>query len=77
MELTTFTSNDFGRIRAMEVNGMPAFVGKDVAECLGYSNASKAVVMHVDEEDRFKVMLRADSQNGNVVTETTMIRNCA
>ena len=28
---------------------------------------------NIDEEDRFKVMLRADSQNGKVVTETTMI----
>lgn len=40
---------------------------------LGYSNASKAVIVHVDEEDKQKVMLKADSQNGNVVTATTLI----
>ena len=51
----------------------PWFVGKDVAAALGYSNASKAVMVHVDEEDKQKVMLKADSQNGNVVTATTLI----
>ena len=28
------------------------FVGKDVAEVLGYSDANKAVAMHVDKEDK-------------------------
>lgn len=73
MELTEFYNEEFGKIRAMEVDGEPVFVGKDVAASLGYSNPSKAVMMHVDAEDKFKMMLRADSQNGNVVTETTMI----
>ena len=44
-----------------------------MAMALGYSNASKAVIVHVDEEDKQKVMLKADSQNGNVVTATTLI----
>ena len=48
-------------------------MGKDVAVALGYSHASKAVIVHVDEEDKQKVMLKADSQNGNVVTATTLI----
>ena len=43
------------------------FVGKDVAKCLGYSNASKAVIKHVDKEDKRMIMINiADSQNGNV-----------
>ena len=32
--------------------GEPLFVGKDVAKVLGYSDANKAVAMHVDKEDR-------------------------
>ena len=55
MELTTFTSNDFGRIRAMEVNGTPAFVGKDVAECLGYSNASKDIIRELLSDENEQV----------------------
>ena len=49
-------------------------MGKDVATALGYSNASKAVSAHVEEEDRILKVLEADSQNGNVVkTQTTLI----
>lgn len=73
MELQVFESAEFGNVRAIEINNEPWLVGKDVAEALGYSNASKAVMVHVDEEDKHKQMLRADSQNGNVVTETTLI----
>ena len=72
-ELTTFHHEMFGDIRAFERGGEPWFVGKDVAVALGYSNASKAVMVHVDEEDKQKVMLKADSQNGNVVTATTLV----
>lgn len=72
-QLQIFNNADFGSIRTLDINGEPWLVGKDVAEALGYSNASKAVITHVDEEDRFKMMLKADSQNGNVVTETTVI----
>ena len=72
-ELINFHHEMFGDIRAIEKDGEPWFVGKDVAEALGYSNASKAVMVHVDEEDKQKVMLKADSQNGNVVTATTLI----
>lgn len=72
-ELINFHHEMFGDIRAIERDGEPWFVGKDVAVALGYSNASKAVMVHVDEEDKQKVMLKADSQNGNVVSSTTFI----
>ena len=36
----------------MEINGEPYFVGKDVAEILGYANTSKALIDHVDDEDK-------------------------
>ena len=34
------------------VDGVPWFVGKDLADCLGYTNPQKAIRDHVDEEDR-------------------------
>lgn len=52
MELQIFKNNEFGSLRAIERNGEPWFVGKDVATALGYSNTGKAILMHVDEEDR-------------------------
>ena len=39
-------------VRVIDRDGDPWFVGKDVAEVLGYSNPSKALIDHVDEEDK-------------------------
>lgn len=47
-----FRNNDFGIIRTVTIENEPWFVGKDVAEVLGYSDTNKAVAMHVDEEDK-------------------------
>lgn len=67
-ELQIFRNDQFGEIRTVEIDGEPWFVGKDIAERLGYSNASKAVMVHVDEEDkRLEMLPISDSQNGNVV----------
>lgn len=47
-----FKNKQFGEVRVIEQNGEPWFVGKDVAEILGYSDTNKAVAMHVDNEDK-------------------------
>ena len=47
-----FTSEIFGEIRTCQVNNQIMFVGKDVATALGYSNTRKAVLDHVDKDDR-------------------------
>lgn len=68
-DVLVFSNSEFGNIRTVTVNGGPWFVGKDIAEALGYSNASKAVMNHVDDEDKQFLMCDiADSQNGNVLT---------
>lgn len=51
-DLQIFNSPEFGAIRTIEKDGEPWFVGKDVAEALGYTDPNKAIVMHVDEEDK-------------------------
>lgn len=51
-ELQIFKNAEFGSIRTMTLNGEPYFVGKDVAEILGYSNTKDAIASHVDAEDR-------------------------
>lgn len=66
-ELQIFNNPEFGSVRTLTIENEPWFVGKDVAEVLGYSNASKAVSAHVDQEDKLLKMLDiADSQNGKV-----------
>lgn len=72
-EIEIFKNEEFGQVRTMLINNEPYFVGKDVAEILGYSNSSKAVSTHVDDEDKILEMI-AHSQNGNVVkTQTALI----
>lgn len=67
-DLTTFSNPEFGQVRTVEIDGTPWLVGKDVAVALGYKNPGKAIIAHVDEEDKRLEMLpqEADSQNGNV-----------
>ena len=50
-ELQVFKNAEFGSIRTLLINGEPYFVGKDVAEILGYERPTKAVSDHVDPED--------------------------
>lgn len=51
-EIKIFENPNFGKIRTLKIDGEPWFVGKDVAEVLGYQNPSKALSDHVDEEDK-------------------------
>ena len=51
-ELRIFENTEFGKVRATEINGEAWLVGKDVAEILGYTNPSKALNDHVDNEDK-------------------------
>lgn len=67
-ELKIFEHPDFGKIRTVTIDDEPYLVGRDVAEVLGYSNPSKAVIAHVDDEDkRFEMLPIAGSQNGNLI----------
>lgn len=51
-ELQIFSNAEFGDVRTLVLNNEPWFVGKDVAEVLGYSNPQKAVRDHIDDDDK-------------------------
>ena len=59
---------NFGQqeVRTVLLNDEPYFVGKDVAEILGYERADNAVRNHVDEEDRLMHRISASGQNRNM-----------
>lgn len=61
--LTIYENEEFGTVRTVVVDGEPWLVGKDVAEALGYSNSSKALLDHVDDED--KGVTNCDTLGGN------------
>lgn len=52
MELQVYKNAEFGSVRTTTIGGQPYFVGKDVAGILGYSNTRKALIDHIDEEDK-------------------------
>lgn len=51
-ELQIFNNPEFGEIRSIEVDGVVWFVGKDIAQILGYKNTRQALSTNVDSEDR-------------------------
>jgi prophage antirepressor-like protein len=51
-KIQIFKNEEFGDIRTVTIDGEPWFVGKDVAEVLGYSNSRDALAKRVDEEDK-------------------------
>ena len=67
--LKVFKNQEFGEVRTVTINDVPYFVGKDVAEILGYQNGSRDINRHVDTEDRQKTMVF----DGNQDKETIVI----
>lgn len=51
-ELQIFENAEFGSVRTLMINDAPYFVGKDIAEILGYADPNKAIAMHIDDEDK-------------------------
>lgn len=56
-QIFNFEQNE---VRTVLVNDEPYFVGKDVAEVLGYSNTQKAILTHVDAEDKQDAPIQGD-----------------
>lgn len=58
MELQVYKNAEFGSVRTTTLGDKPYFVGKDVASILGYANTRKALIDHIDEEDKDDVTIR-------------------
>ena len=70
--VSVFNNEEFGKIRTLIINDEPWFVGKDVAQALGYSDPSTTVYKKCKYVR--KEMLQAHRQNGDVVkTQTSLI----
>lgn len=52
--MNIFRNSEFGEIRTTIIDGEPWFVGKDVAQSLGYEKARNAIAAHVDKDDALK-----------------------
>lgn len=72
MKLQVFNHEIFGKVRALEIKGEPWFVGKDIAESLGYERADNAIRTHVDEEDKLthRISALGQSRNMKIINES-------
>lgn len=71
-DLQIFMNEDFGTVRTALIDGEVWFVGKDVAEALGYKNTRVAIQDNVDEEDKgvTKVTTSGGIQDAIIVNES-------
>ena len=65
-EIQIFENAEFGQIRTVQLNNEIYFVGKDVADKLGYQNGSRDINRHVDTDDKADVSIYDGSQNRNM-----------
>ena len=63
-DLQVFRNAEFGELTLLEINNEPWFVGKEVAEKLGYENTKDSLARHVSVEDR-----RVIQRSGNTTLE--------
>lgn len=68
-DIKVFENKEFGKVRVSEIGGNPYFVGKDITDILGYRNSRKALIDHVDDED--KGVTKCDTLGG--IQEVTVI----
>lgn len=65
-EVQVFHNANFGQVRSMMIDGEPWFVGRDVAEVLGYENVRNTIPKYVEEEDKLCTQIRYAGQNRKV-----------
>ena len=72
-EVKLFSSQEFGKLRGLEIDGEPWFVGKDVAQALGYAKERNAIAAHVEDEDRKDAPIQGTlggTQNMTIINES-------
>ena len=62
-ELKVFENPAFGQVRTVEIDNEPWFVGKDVAEALGYAKPENAIATHVEAEDKTTTLIQGTGSN--------------
>lgn len=66
-EIQLFNNPEFGEIRSIQIDNEPWFVGKDIADILGYQNGSRDIQRHVDDEDKLTHRISASGQMRDVI----------
>lgn len=62
-ELQVFKNQEFGSVRTLVINSEPWFVGRDIAEVLGYKKPENAIANHVDDDDKTTTLIQGIDSN--------------
>lgn len=71
--IKVFSNNEFGNIRVSDIDNEVWFVGKDIAEALGYSKARNAIATHVSDDDKKDALIQGPlggTQQMTVINES-------
>ena len=71
-EIISFVNPEFGSVRTTDIDGVPYFVGKDIAVILGYKNPQEAIRTHIDEADKgvSEILTPGGTQKVPVINES-------
>lgn len=77
-EMQVFQNEEFGKVRTVTIDDAPFFVGKDVAEILGYTNTQKAIRDHVDDDDKLteRIVLSGQNREAVIINESGLYALC-
>ena len=73
-ELQIFKNEEFGEVRAVEIEGKPFFCGSDVAKALGYTNPNKAINDHCRAITKWSTPISGKMQDINYIPEGDLYR---
>lgn len=70
--LKIFKNSEFGEIRIVPINNEPWFIGSEIAKILSYTNPSKAIRDHVDQEEKLteRIVLAGQGRDVTIINES-------
>lgn len=69
-----FNNNEFGNVRVVQINNMPYFVGKDVAEILGYARPKDAISTHCKGAVKYSIPTNGGKQAVLCIPESDLYK---
>ncbi len=74
-EVQTFANNEFGAVRSMLIDEVPWFADADAAKALKYNDPPKALMAHVDDEDKNTTLIQGSIQGNHNMTIIREVAN--
>ncbi|WP_415310517.1 ORF6C domain-containing protein [Clostridium perfringens] len=72
--LMVFNNENFGQVRTLTIENKPYFVGKDVAEILGYNEPHKAIARHCKGGIKHPILTEGGQQDMSIIPEGDIYR---